>query len=71
MRADSAGATHELLDFCHDANIRFSVGYDLNEAVRAAIIELPDTAWTAAQNAAGQPRANGQVAELSELDLSA
>ncbi|MEJ7786752.1 MAG: hypothetical protein WKF96_18270, partial [Solirubrobacteraceae bacterium] len=32
MRADSAGATHELLDFCHDANIRFSVGYDLNEA---------------------------------------
>jgi hypothetical protein len=38
---------------------------------RAAIIELPDTAWTAAQDATGQPRANGQVAELTDLDLSA
>ncbi|MDQ3630008.1 MAG: transposase [Actinomycetota bacterium] len=28
MRTDSAGATHELLEFCHDGRIRFSVDYD-------------------------------------------
>ena len=27
VRADSAGATHGLVDYCRDANMRFSVGY--------------------------------------------
>jgi hypothetical protein len=71
MRTDSAGATHELLEFCRDGNIGFSVGFDLTEPVRAAILTLPETAWTAAQNADGQPRENGQVAELTDrLDLT-
>ena len=34
MRTDSAGLTHELLDFCRDGRIRFSVGFDLTEGVR-------------------------------------
>jgi hypothetical protein len=72
LRCDSAGATHELLEFCHDGRIRFSVGFDLTEPVRRAILALPEPAWTAAQDADGQPRDNGQVAELSDrLDLSA
>jgi hypothetical protein len=37
LRADSAGATHELLDFCRDGRIGFSVGFDLTEPVRRAI----------------------------------
>jgi hypothetical protein len=70
MRTDSAGLTHELLDFCRDGRIRFSVGFDLTEPVRAAILALPETAWTAALNADGEPRENGQVAELTDrLDL--
>ena len=70
MRTDSAGATHELLDFCHDGDIRFSVGFDLTEPVRRAILALPETAWTAAQDADGQARENGHVAELTaHLDL--
>jgi hypothetical protein len=71
LRTDSAGQTHELLDFCREGQIRFSVGYDLTEPVRRAILALPETAWTAAQDADGQLRDNGQVAELTQaLDLA-
>jgi len=71
VRCDSAGATHELLDFCRDGKLRFSVGLDLTQAVRDAILALPETAWQPAINAAGEPRDNGQIAELSDrLDLA-
>ena len=42
LRADCAGATHELLDFCREGRIRYSVGYDLTDQVRAAILQTPD-----------------------------
>jgi len=29
VRADSAGATHDLLDFCREGRLRYSVGYEL------------------------------------------
>jgi Transposase DDE domain group 1 len=71
VRCDSAGATHELLDFCRDGALRFSVGFDLTEAVRRAILALPEQAWTAALDQDGTPRDNGQVAEITDqLDLS-
>ena len=71
MRCDSAGATHELLDFCRDGRIRFSVGFDLAEPVRQGILALEVEVWTAALDADGKPRDNGQVAELTDdLDLS-
>ena len=72
LRVDSAGASHELLDWAHDGNIRFSVGFDLTEAVRGAILALPESAWSAALCQDGTERENGQVAEITELlDLSA
>jgi hypothetical protein len=71
MRADSAGATHELTDWCRDARIGFSVGYDLTEPVRAAILKVPTNAWVPALEQDGGERQNGQVCELTELvDLS-
>ena len=71
MRADSAGATHELLDACRDARIRFSVGFDLTEPVRRAILALPEPVWTPALDQAGERRENGQVAEITpQLDLT-
>lgn len=71
LRADSAGASHELLDWCHDARIRFSVGYDVTETIRAAILEIPAGAWVAAQDQDGGERPNGQVCEItSQLDLT-
>lgn len=69
LRVDSAGVSHELLDWAHAANIRFSVGYDLTEAVRAAILEIRDEDWVCAVDQDGSERMNGQVAELTGLDL--
>ncbi len=72
LRADSAGATHELLGCCRDARIRFLVGYDLTQPVRAAILALPENAWVPALDQDGRPRDNGQVAEITDrLDLTA
>ena len=41
VRADSAGATHGLVDYCREGNMRFSVGYELTEPVRTAILANP------------------------------
>src|SRR4051794_32134540 len=71
VRADTAGATHRLVDYCREANLRFSVGYELPEPVRAAILELPEDAWVAALEQDGGDRPNGQVAEITDrVDLS-
>jgi len=69
LRVDSAGASHELLKWAHQANIRFSVGYDLTESVRAAVLEIPDGDWACAVDQDGTQRTNGQVAEITGLDL--
>lgn len=72
VRADSGGATHAFTADCRDAGIRFSVGYELNDSVRAAILELPESAWVAAIDADGSQREGAWVAELTDgLDLSA
>jgi hypothetical protein len=74
VRADSAGATHELLEFCRDGRLRFSVGFDLTEPVRTAILSRGEDAWVPAIGQDGQPRDDdgAQVAELTAaLDLSA
>src|SRR5271168_303591 len=71
VRSDSAGATHALADYCRDANMRFSVGYELTEQVRAAILEIPENAWVPALDQDGSERANGQVAEITgSVELS-
>jgi len=72
LRIDSAGACHELLDWCREARIAFSVGYDLTEAVRAAIVEIADGDWACSLDQDGAERPNGQVAEITDdLDLKA
>ncbi|MDQ5832857.1 MAG: IS1380 family transposase, partial [Actinomycetota bacterium] len=65
VRADSAGATHGLVDYCRKANLRFSVGYELTEPVRAAILEIPADAWVSALDQDGSERHNGEVAEIT------
>jgi DDE family transposase len=71
VRTDSAGATHGLLDFCREHRLRFSVGYELTDPVRAAILEIPEDAWIAALASDGSERENGQIAEITDLDLTA
>ena len=72
VRADSAGATHGLIDYCREGNMRFSVGYELTEQVRTAILEIPDDAWIPALDQDGSERENGEVCEITDMvDLSA
>jgi Transposase DDE domain group 1 len=72
VRTDSAGATHGLVDYCREADLRFSVGYELTEAVRAAILQIPEDAWVPALDQDGSERDNGEVADITHLvDLSA
>ena len=72
VRADSAGATHGLVDYCREGNMRFSVGYELTEQVRAAILTIPENAWVPALDQDGSARNNGEVCEITEMvDLSA
>ena len=71
VRADRAGATHELADYCREGRMRFSFGYDLTDQVRAAILEIPEDAWVPALDHDGSERENGEVAEITEhIDLS-
>jgi Transposase DDE domain group 1 len=72
VRADSAGATHGFLDYCRDANMRFSVGYELTEQVRTAILQIPEDGWIPALDQDGSERNNGEVCEITDhVDLSA
>jgi hypothetical protein len=69
MRADSAGATHALLDHCRARRLRYSVGFDLTEPVRAAILAVDERAWVPALCQDGYERDDdsAQVAEITEL----
>ncbi|HKI67173.1 MAG TPA: IS1380 family transposase [Solirubrobacterales bacterium] len=69
VRCDRAGATHAFLDQVASRGLRFSVGLDLTEPVREAILALPERAWQPAAAQDGEPRAGAWVAELS-LELS-
>ena len=72
VRADGAGASHELTGFCREARIGFSVGFDLDERVREAIAGLPESAWIKAIRADGSEREHSQAAEITgRVDLSA
>jgi hypothetical protein len=72
VRTDSAGATHAFTDDLHAADIRFVMGLDLTEGVRAAILELPERSWRPARRQDGETREGAAVAELtSRLELGA
>jgi hypothetical protein len=71
VRADSAGATHDVMDFCREHRLRYSVGYELTDAVRDAVLKIPENAWVCALATDGSERENGQIAEITDLlDLS-
>ena len=71
VRADGAGATHELVDYCRDADIGFSVGFDLDERVRDAIAATPEPAWEQAIRPDGSEREQSRACELTaRIDLS-
>ncbi|MEX1140724.1 MAG: IS1380 family transposase [Thermoleophilaceae bacterium] len=71
VRADTAGASHELAEWCRDGRIRFTVGMPVGEPVRAAILAVPERTWRPAVDQDASPRPNGQVCEITDqIDLS-
>ncbi len=71
VRGDSAAASHEFLDEVREQKLRFSVGFDLTEPVREAILKMPKKAWRPALTQEGEVRQGAAVCELKGLDLSA
>ena len=71
-RADSAALTHGFIDACRDAHVRYTVGHDLTEPIRAACLAIPAHRWTPAISADGTEQRDGaDVAEITDLvDLS-
>jgi hypothetical protein len=72
IRADSAAATHVVLDWLTAQNtarrrVQYSIGWSISEAERAAIGALPVSAWSPALNADGETRDGADVAELTGL----
>jgi hypothetical protein len=70
VRADSAGATHAFVDDLVGRKLWFSIGFDLTEPVRQAILALPESAWQPALDPDGRSRHGAWVAELTSLDLA-
>jgi hypothetical protein len=71
VRSDAAGASHGLVDHLRARGVRFSVGFDLDERVRAAILATPEPCWQPAIQADGSIREGAEVVELTgQVDLS-
>jgi hypothetical protein len=66
IRADGAGATHELCLYCREGGMRFSFGFDLSEPVLAAIAGMPESAWINAVRTDGSEREHSQACEVTE-----
>jgi hypothetical protein len=64
VRCDSGGATHDFLEAVVARGLSFSVGCDLSERVRTAILALPESAWSPALDSGGDLREGAWVAEL-------
>ena len=60
-RSDSAGASHDFVDAARELEILFSVGFDLTEPVREAILATPESAWVPALKQDGQEREGAGV----------
>ncbi|MGH7640739.1 MAG: IS1380 family transposase [Candidatus Dormibacteria bacterium] len=71
VRSDSAGASHGFVGAVSERGLEFSVGFDVTEPVREAILNLPDQSWVGAITKEMEEREGAQVAEITALlDLS-
>ncbi len=75
VRADTAGATHQLLDWLtaqnqiHGRSLDYSIGFPVHKgiAVHDAIHQVPETAWQTALDTDGDPRDHAGVVEITGL----
>lgn len=75
VRADTAGATHDLLNWLHQRSqvrgrsVEYSIGFPVHKGIQVhdAIHTVPETAWQTALDADGQPRDQAGVVEITDL----
>jgi Transposase DDE domain group 1 len=65
-RSDSAGATHAFAAALREREIRFSLGYYVDERVGQAAVSLPEQRWRPALDGDGQAREGAWVAEVTD-----
>jgi hypothetical protein len=73
VRADSAGGTHEFLQWltARSRRLHYSVGMTITEDMQDAILNVPASGWTPAYDGDGQVRDGAWVADITGLlDLS-
>ncbi len=67
LRADSAGASHGFVRGLTEANIEYSIGHQVNDKVREALLLFQEEVWEEAIEADGTVRDGAFVAELTGL----
>jgi len=71
VRTDSAGASHVFLNDVRELGLRFSVGFPIDEPLRATILALPASAWRPALGRDDSDRDGAWVAELDTDQIPA
>jgi hypothetical protein len=65
VRADTGACSKVFLHHITDLGLEYSIGFQAQDTVKAAIEAIPDQAWRAAVDGDGEPRDGAQVAELT------
>jgi hypothetical protein len=72
VRADAAGASHDLADVCRERGVALSFGFPVTDEVRDAIVDLDADEWWDAIDDDDEIRDGAWVAEVTDfLDLEA
>jgi hypothetical protein len=67
IRADAAGATHELLNWLVGQRLSYSVGFTLPDTITEELAKVPEREWQPAYDADGEPRPGAQL-RLTDRD---
>jgi hypothetical protein len=65
VRSDTGACSKIFLHHVTAAGLEYSIGFQAQDTVRAAVEAIPEQAWRAAVDGDGEPRDGAQVAELT------
>ena len=65
VRPDTGACSKVFLHRITDLGLEYSIGFQAQDTVKAAIEAIPEQAWRAALDSDGEPREGAQVAELT------
>jgi hypothetical protein len=65
VRADTGACSKVFLHHITDSGLEYSIGFQAQDTVKAAIEAIPEQDWRAALDGDGEPRDGAQVAELT------